>query len=82
MDYHRAKTVEAVVNAVKPLLAGYEPEIQSAVLADLLATWLACFQGPVKDQAREDFLAGHIDLVRELVPINEKALKDAGRIPD
>jgi adenosyl cobinamide kinase/adenosyl cobinamide phosphate guanylyltransferase len=57
-----------------PLLVGLDPGIQSAVLADCLATWLAGHQ--MSDRAelermREELLAEFIALVRELVPVNE-----------
>lgn len=33
--------VEAIVAAISPLLAGHDPGVQGAALADLLAMWLA-----------------------------------------
>jgi hypothetical protein len=66
--------VMMLVDRIKPLLAGRGPEIQGAVLADLLATWLA---GHIKvgdpeetDAMRGELLAMHIDGVRSLIPIN------------
>lgn len=41
-----ALRVEALVQEVKPLLAGKGPEVQSAVLADLLAMWLSGMRSP------------------------------------
>ena len=66
------KEVERIVNAIKPLLAGHPPEVQGAVLADLLAMFLAGHVGPDADTVREDLLWFHIDLVRQLIPVNEK----------
>lgn len=53
-----------------PLLAGSEPEVQSAVIADLAATYLAGVAPPLRPQMRQMF----IDLVDELVPENEREL--------
>jgi hypothetical protein len=69
--------VESIVESIKPLLAGREPEIQSAVIADLLAMWLAGHRliDPKKfskrkvqelQRFREELLQGHIALVRTL----------------
>ena len=69
-----------IVDRIRPLLAGHPPDIQSAVLADLLAMWLAGHQGPdgIIDKAREDLLAAHIELVRNLIPVNEAAMNRRG----
>ena len=57
------------------LLAGNEPEVQSAVLADLTATYLAGIAPPL----RPEFRAKFIQLVDALVPLNERELfGDAG----
>ena len=65
-----AKLVEAIVDFIKPHLAGHLPEIQGAVLADLLAIWLAGHAPGI----REEILALHLDAVRDLIPVNEKIL--------
>jgi hypothetical protein len=72
-----ATEAEAIVEQVRPLLAGHDPGVQGAALADLLATWLAGFQmpdGPPKKlQAfRRNMLKMHIEQVWQLVPINEQ----------
>jgi hypothetical protein len=66
--------VESIVNAIKPWLAGYSPEIQGAVLADLLAMFLAGHVGPEAPALREEILRLHIETVRDLIPVNEKIL--------
>jgi hypothetical protein len=55
---------------------GHAPEIQSAVIADLLATWLAGHLGPGREieTFRAELLADVIELVRRLVPVNEAAI--------
>jgi hypothetical protein len=65
-----ARRVEPVVNAIKPLLAGKGPEVQGATLADLVAIFIASHHPDLRD----DILDLHIDLVRKLVPVNERML--------
>jgi hypothetical protein len=62
-----ANVVENIVEQIKPLLAGQEPNVQGAVLADLLAMWLAGHA----PQMREELFAFHVEQVRELVGVNE-----------
>jgi len=59
-----------------PMLAGHPPEVQSAALADLTATWLAGYQGPGAENLRAETFALYIRLVLELVPINEVMLRE------
>ena len=66
----QTREVEAVVEAIRPLLAGRTPEVQGAVLADLLAIFLAGHH----PELREKLLAMHIDGVRNLIAPNEKAI--------
>lgn len=62
-----------LVEKIRPLLAGHDPRIQGAALADLLAIWLA---GHViaTPEDRDALLALHIEYVRQLVPINQAIL--------
>jgi hypothetical protein len=66
--------IEFIVKAARaflhPLLAGNEPEVQSAVLADLTATYLASIAPPLRPELRAMF----IQLVDDLVPENEHEL--------
>jgi hypothetical protein len=72
-----AADVDPIVESIKPLLAGHAPEIQSAVIAELLAIWLHGHQSldPKKlslrnlKQFREEMLHRHVEFVRELVEI-------------
>jgi hypothetical protein len=73
--------VEPITDAIWPTvsaaLGGLDPGLQGAVLADLVATWLAGFTGDkpaAVDRLREELLALHVDTVRELIPINEARL--------
>jgi len=79
MTFDPRVTAEHIVNAISPLLRGFPPEIQGAVLADLVSMWLAGHMGPGAPELREELLAGHIELVRELIPVNEKIILE--RIP-
>jgi hypothetical protein len=73
-----ADDVVALVAAARPLLfAGQPLETQGAVLADLVADWLADYvvRGDHKatDRLRKDVLALHVETVRRLVPLHAKA---------
>jgi hypothetical protein len=63
---------------IAPLLAGKPANLQGAVLADLLAVWLAghIAAGDARetDRLRENLLAMHLEYVRQLVPINAEAI--------
>lgn len=66
----------ALVKKIRPLLAGKDPSVQGAVLADLLAAWLA---GHVQlgdpeqtKRIRELMLEAHIVGVKALIDINYK----------
>jgi hypothetical protein len=60
---------------IKPLLAGKEPQVQSAVLAELLSIWLAghFVEGDAEQtrELRSELLANHCMLVRQLVMVND-----------
>lgn len=63
--------VEAIAAAIKPLLAGKTPTVQGAVLADLLALWLAGHvvlgDPAATEELRADLLAHHVRAVLRLV---------------
>lgn len=65
--------VEPIVESIRPLLAGNPPELQGAVLADLLAFWLAGYQVEGDEDAtrtmRAELLAEHCFTVRQLTSI-------------
>jgi hypothetical protein len=73
MNADRAAT-EAMELALKiaPFFAGHAREVQSAALADLLATWVAGHSPAVREQV----LTGHIDCVRKLIPPNARLIAD------
>jgi hypothetical protein len=70
MSKQAAETALQIGERVKPLLAGHPPEVQGAVLADLLAIWLVGHAPAL----REQMLALHIEMVRELIEPNEKIM--------
>jgi hypothetical protein len=71
-----ARRVQAISETIGPMLHGLGPDIQGAVLADLLAIWLAGFQGPDAEAVRDELLDAHVHLVRKLIPVNEKIALD------
>jgi len=66
------RDVDRIVETIRPLLAGKPPELQGAVLADLLAMFIAGHHPGL----REEILTLHIAAVRELVPPNEAIIMD------
>jgi len=73
------KRVLCIIKRIRPLLAGNPAQVQGAVLADLLAMWLAGHVSLKSREAteanREELLAMHIETVRQLVPENAKAMR-------
>lgn len=69
-----------IVESIRPLLAGKPHGIQSAVLADLLATWLAghIVEGSPDEtrKLRDALLAKHVSLVMALIKPNEAMIRD------
>jgi hypothetical protein len=55
---------------IMPTLAGQEPNVQGGVLAHLVSIWIVGHAPPL----REELLKGWIELVRELIPANDRAL--------
>lgn len=62
------KVVQETVNQIRPFLAGKSDAAQGAILADLLAIWLASH---MDFKLRKALLAMHVDMVRMLIPANE-----------
>jgi hypothetical protein len=74
----QANKVTKLTNRIRPILAGQDPRVQSAVLADLLSMWLAGhFAGADKKEnakLRYQVLAQHLALMFSLIPIAEAEL--------
>jgi hypothetical protein len=70
--------VNVIVALISRHLAGEPAQLQGAVLADLLATWLASHHVEGNADAtltlRAELLAMHCSAVRQLVPINAEAI--------
>jgi hypothetical protein len=72
------REVARAIELIKPVLHGRPPEMIGAILADLLAIWLAGYH--VEDDAdatrslRAELLAMHCRTVGALVPINAKSM--------
>jgi hypothetical protein len=68
----------ALEEHIWPLLAGQPAEMQGAVLADLLAIWLAGHHVAGDEDAtrtmRAELLAVHCGMVRELTSINARLI--------
>jgi hypothetical protein len=67
---NKAADVVTIVDRIKPLLAGRDPEVQAAILADLLAMFLAGCAPAFRDEV----LQMHIEYVRHLTEVNEKIM--------
>jgi hypothetical protein len=74
----QTREITRVVEQIKPLLAGRPPEMQGAILADLLAIWLAGHHVEGDEDAtrklRAEMLAMHCTEVRQLTMVNAKIL--------
>jgi hypothetical protein len=74
--------VDTIWPTVSAALAGKDPQLQGAVLADLVATWLAGFTGELAGdvaKVREELLALHAETVRALIPVNERKMLERRR---
>jgi hypothetical protein len=74
MPNENSHLVKQICAAVSPLLRGFAPEIQGAVLAELTSMWLAGHMGPGADRVREELLELHIATIRDLIPENEREI--------
>jgi hypothetical protein len=78
MAQSRPEEIAAIVDRIKPLLAGQPAELQLAVLADCLAIWLAghYVEGDAEAtrKMRAELLAMHCSAVRELTEINARII--------
>jgi hypothetical protein len=78
-----AKEAAAIAETIGfEYLAGIGPDMQGAILADLVATWLAGHMVPARvddpaaGELREKILADWLEIVRRLVPINERMIRE------
>lgn len=77
-----AEEIRSAVARIKPLLAHRAPVVQGAILANLVAIWLAGHQVEGDAQAthklRARLLALHLSAVEELTAANAELLKLSG----
>lgn len=83
-DKAYAQQVEQLCKAIAPLLAGRPPEVQSAALADLTATWLCghVLEDPEPGEVRQlraELMANFNRLVGEIARLNDHGEKFAKR---
>jgi len=66
---------EQLFEAMRPMLAGYDPGVLCAVFTQALALWLA---GHYKlgDDIMNRLLERHVDIVRRLLPIEISRLRE------
>jgi hypothetical protein len=74
-----AAATEAIAMLIRPLLADHPAPMQGAVLARLLATWLAGHRLPNGKEGdlqafHEELIVGMLKTVRDLVPIEEEEM--------
>jgi hypothetical protein len=70
---HDRKERDAAVEQIGAILAGRPPQVQGAILADLLSIWLACWHPTVREEA----LSLLLNLTREMVPAQEKKARQS-----
>ena len=69
---------DIIFKRIKPMLAGRPSHVQSAVLGQLMAMWLA---GHFPPKDRDELLDQWVKLVRDLVPVIERELFGPGGHP-
>jgi hypothetical protein len=73
-----AKISRELSHKIAPLLIGQDPAVQSAVLADMTARWIAGHfvrdNAAATKQLRQLLLNEHVKLIQQLIPINESII--------
>jgi hypothetical protein len=67
------KERDLAVEQIGAMLAGQPPQVQGAILADLLSIWLACWHPTVREEA----LSLLLNLARDTVPAQEARARHA-----
>lgn len=68
---------DALVEQIRPILAGQNPEVVGATLAQLLAIFIAGHAPPLRETAQRLLM----DCAEALVPIMVEEMIEAGRAP-
>jgi hypothetical protein len=86
------KEADEVTEKIRPLLEGHGPIVQSVILADLTAAWVAghllhadgAVNAPETRRLREDILMHFIELIRQLTPMHHARIMEEqkGRFHD
>lgn len=66
----RVEQILAVADRIKPMLHGLGPDVQGAVLCELLSYWVAGHEPKMRKPVLKHFLS----VLRELVEVNEQIL--------
>jgi len=74
----KLREVLELIEQIRPILAGKNPDAIGAALAELQATLYAGMQGIGVEQLREELMAMHMRMVRNLIPICEREMLDRG----
>lgn len=84
LDEQKLEEVLRRVESIKPLLAGQDPDVIAAVLAELLAILIAGHRCELPENTaalHEEMLQLHIDVVRKLIPLNTEIISAAIKEP-
>lgn len=75
MDHSTADEAFKLSKQIAPLLAGKDPAVQSAALADMVAMWIVGHRPAIRHEIVQEFSR----LVSRLIPVNEAMMfGDAG----
>lgn len=69
---------DALIEAIGPLLHGKGPDLQEAVLIDLVSKWVIGHH----PSARASALTRHVQAVRDQIELKEEALSTRSRDPE
>jgi hypothetical protein len=77
----RATQVAAIVERIRPILAGNQPEVQGGALADLFSMFIAGhFDADGRTaELREAMITEWLITVRQLIPVNEAMILENTR---
>lgn len=74
----QARDVSTLVRVIRPFLAGKDPNIAGAALADLTAIWIAGHREATKeetDRLRDELLTMHLEAIEALIPVNAREME-------
>jgi hypothetical protein len=77
MTRRKLERTDELVDIIMGTLAGQEPEVQGAIIANLVAMFIAGHAPPLRKEAKELLL----QCVNELIPICVSGMIEKGRVP-